>query len=120
MGKPEALRAAQIAVKSIAEYQHPYFWAPFIMIGDWIGKEGMQKETAFSASSDLDTLTGRAVIKEVQSYFSRLGYSPVPADGIMGSKTRTAIKAFQRDHSLNIDGKIDEELIEQLHLKMRR
>ena len=80
----------------------------------------MQKETASSASSDLESLTGGAIIKKVQSHLSRLGYSPGPVDGIMGSKTRTAIKAFQRDRGLNVDGKIDEELIEHLHLKIRR
>jgi peptidoglycan hydrolase-like protein with peptidoglycan-binding domain len=37
-------------------------------------------------------------------------------DGIIGSKTSTAIKAFQRDHGLYADGKINKELIEQLYL----
>ncbi len=35
MSKPEALRQAQIALRSLPEYQHPYYWAPFVMIGDW-------------------------------------------------------------------------------------
>ena len=35
MSKPEALRQAQIALKSIPDYKHPYHWAPFVMIGDW-------------------------------------------------------------------------------------
>ena len=118
MGKPEALRAAQLALKSMPKFSHPFHWAPFVMIGDWIGGGGLQKESASSASSDLESLTGRAVIKKVQSYLSRLGYSPGPADGIMGSNTRTAIKAFQRDNGLYVDGKINEELIE--HLKIRR
>ena len=33
--KAKALRNAQIALKSIPAWSHPYFWAPFIMIGDW-------------------------------------------------------------------------------------
>lgn len=35
MSKPEALRQAQLALKRLPQYQHPYYWAPFVMIGDW-------------------------------------------------------------------------------------
>jgi len=35
MSKPEALRQAQLALKAIPGYEHPYYWAPFVMIGDW-------------------------------------------------------------------------------------
>jgi CHAT domain-containing protein len=36
MNKAQALRQAQLMVKSMAEYHHPYYWAPFILIGDWM------------------------------------------------------------------------------------
>jgi len=36
MNKPEALRQAQITLKSMPAYKHPYYWAPFVMIGDWM------------------------------------------------------------------------------------
>lgn len=35
MSKPEALRQAQLAMRKLPPYQHPYYWAPFVMIGDW-------------------------------------------------------------------------------------
>jgi len=35
MEKPEALREAQLWLKSREEYAHPFYWAPFEMIGDW-------------------------------------------------------------------------------------
>jgi CHAT domain-containing protein len=35
MSKPKALQQAQVALKSMPQYQHPFYWAPFIMIGDW-------------------------------------------------------------------------------------
>ena len=35
MSKPEALRQAQIVLKHMPQYSHPYYWAPFVMIGDW-------------------------------------------------------------------------------------
>lgn len=36
MSKPEALRQAQTSIRNMSAYEHPYYWAPFVMIGDWI------------------------------------------------------------------------------------
>jgi len=44
MGKPEALRAAQLTLKSMPQYRHPYHWAPFVMIGDWIDQKSSSKK----------------------------------------------------------------------------
>jgi len=35
MSKAEALRTAQEAMRGMKGYEHPFYWAPFIMIGDW-------------------------------------------------------------------------------------
>ena len=35
MGKAAALRKAQIKLSQIPEFQHPYYWAPFLLYGDW-------------------------------------------------------------------------------------
>jgi len=34
-GKAEALRGAQVALMKDSRYAFPYFWAPFILVGDW-------------------------------------------------------------------------------------
>ena len=35
MSKAEALQKAQIEMMQDAQYAHPYYWAPFMLIGDW-------------------------------------------------------------------------------------
>jgi CHAT domain-containing protein len=34
--KAEVLRQAQLNLLSNEKYQHPYFWAPFVLIGNWL------------------------------------------------------------------------------------
>ena len=34
-GKAEALRNAQMTVRQNPKFQHPYYWAGFILFGDW-------------------------------------------------------------------------------------
>jgi CHAT domain-containing protein len=34
--KAEALRSAQLALLKQPQYQHPYYWAPFILLGNWL------------------------------------------------------------------------------------
>jgi len=35
LNKAEALRQAQIALQGQPQYAHPYYWAPFILMGNW-------------------------------------------------------------------------------------
>ena len=50
----------------------------------------------------------------VQRELSRLGYRPGPIDGISGPLTRAAIRAFQRDNGLAVDGIASAELLRTL------
>lgn len=34
--KAEALRQAQLKLLKIPAYSHPYFWAPFVLVGNWL------------------------------------------------------------------------------------
>ncbi|MGD1921003.1 MAG: CHAT domain-containing protein, partial [Pleurocapsa sp.] len=34
--KSQALREAQIALMHSEQYSHPYYWAPFILVGNWM------------------------------------------------------------------------------------
>ena len=49
-------------------------------------------------------------IANLQRALRRLGYDPGPVDGIPGARTRAAIRAFQADAKLPVNGQISERL----------
>ncbi|MEO1187378.1 MAG: CHAT domain-containing protein, partial [Cyanobacteria bacterium J06636_27] len=36
MSKTEALRQAQISLIKQRGFKHPFYWAPFVLIGNWL------------------------------------------------------------------------------------
>lgn len=36
VGKAQALREAQLSLLKSTQYQHPYYWAPFVLVGNWL------------------------------------------------------------------------------------
>ena len=53
-------------------------------------------------------------VRRVQEGLARLGYRPGPVDGIAGAQTREAIRAYQRDHGLLVDGHATPELADHI------
>ncbi|NDY72203.1 peptidoglycan-binding domain-containing protein [Desulfobacter hydrogenophilus] len=51
---------------------------------------------------------------KVQKKLSALGYAPGPADGMMGNKTRKAIKKFQKSRGLKATGTLDSHTLNLL------
>ena len=45
-----------------------------------------------------------SAVKELQTKLTELGYSCGTIDGKYGDKTAAAVKAFQKDHNLTVDG----------------
>ena len=58
----------------------------------------------------------RLQIAKVQAALQQLGYKVGKIDGKLGSKTRAAIKAFQKAQHLSVSGEITPELLEQLRI----
>lgn len=50
----------------------------------------------------------------VQEGLARLGYSPGPADGLLGDRTRDAIRQFEQDRNLPQTGTITDELAREV------
>lgn len=56
----------------------------------------------------------RRLVREIQQRLATLGYDPGPADGVMGRRTREAIRAFQKQQGLSEDGKPSNGLLASL------
>ena len=54
-------------------------------------------------------------IQAMQRKLNELGYDAGSADGLMGTKTRSAIVAFQRDSGLSSDGRASVDLLAKLN-----
>jgi hypothetical protein len=50
-------------------------------------------------------------VANVQSRLHYLGYNPGPVDGIYGKRTENAIRAYQRDHGLDVNGRVSAALV---------
>ena len=47
------------------------------------------------------------VIRQIQGILQERGYGPGPLDGVLGKKTREALRRFQKDHHLAVTGEIN-------------
>jgi peptidoglycan hydrolase-like protein with peptidoglycan-binding domain len=52
--------------------------------------------------------------RAIQRRLAELGYKPGPVDGLVGPRTRAAIRAFERDHGLAETGQASPEVIAEL------
>ncbi len=59
---------------------------------------------------------GGSVVVQVQQRLARSGYYRGPIDGLIGGGTRSAIRTWERDHGLSIDGRIDNRLLSTMDL----
>lgn len=55
------------------------------------------------------------LILALQKALTKLGYNTGQADGIIGPLTRKRIRAFERDHKLQVTGRISGRLVEAIH-----
>jgi peptidoglycan hydrolase-like protein with peptidoglycan-binding domain len=52
-------------------------------------------------------------IRELQRLLNRLGYSAGTADGVIGSRTRDAIRAFERAQGMEVRGRATDVVLER-------
>jgi hypothetical protein len=59
----------------------------------------------------------RSVVVQVQERLARAGYYHGRIDGVMGSQTHSAVRAYQRAHNLRVDGAINDQLLGTMRLR---
>ena len=67
-----------------------------------------------SAETPPEQLSPKEMVRRSQEMLAKLGFDPGPADGLMGAKTRDAIRQFQKQKGLPVDGEVTAELLEKL------
>ena len=60
-----------------------------------------------------------SAVGRVQTGLTRLGYNPGPVDGKLGSRTQSAIRSYQRDHGLLVDGRPTVELAKHIEQQLQ-
>ena len=64
--------------------------------------------------STLGDVDRAALVKKIQTLLAGQGFDPGPADGVAGSRTRDAVKAYQRENGIAQTGQIDGALVAAL------
>ena len=78
----------------------------------------LKGETALPArTSKPDELAknSQELVLALQKALTKLGYNTGQADGIIGPLTRKRIRAFERDHKLQVTGRVSGRLVEAIH-----
>jgi len=75
------------------------------------------------AATSVDEMTPemrRAYIRGIQEELAVHSYDPGPTDGLLGPMTHTAIRKYQRDAGLRVDGVASKELLDHLKFSQPR
>lgn len=60
-----------------------------------------------------------SAVSQVQAGLAKLGYDPGPIDGTMGARTGSAIRAYQTDNRLLVDGRPSFELAQHIDNRLK-
>ncbi|WP_417697676.1 peptidoglycan-binding domain-containing protein [Psychromonas sp.] len=71
----------------------------------------VQKKAVTTTRTTTKAVSGQSLVLQTQQQLNRLGYKAGKADGLMGKNTREAIKRFQKQHNIRVDGKSSSALL---------
>ncbi|WP_321505199.1 peptidoglycan-binding domain-containing protein [Breoghania sp.] len=70
--------------------------------------------SASSPTGSIGNAMPRETVRSAQSLLSRLGYGPVTVDGLMGGETASAVRRFQLDRGMSLDGQLGDDVLAAL------
>ena len=89
-----------------------------INMGDPAWKKGSTAQAAPAAGAAPQAVAAQPnlnqAVSNLQSQLAARGYDPGPIDGVMGERTRQAIRAYQRDKQMPVDGQVSQALVSSL------
>lgn len=90
-----------------------------VNLGQPAWKQSQQAQAAAAPAGYPQQPAYDNVIATIQTDLNRLGYDAGTADGVLGPRTSEAIRRYQRDHSLLVDGRATPELANHIHSQGR-
>jgi osmotically inducible lipoprotein OsmB len=72
----------------------------------------------WKSSPNERSTSGGAAVRSIQADLARLGYDPGPTDGAAGARTRTAIRQYQQNNGLAVDGTPSSSLAEHIRTRL--
>lgn len=105
-------------VSGLGSYHYHHGYGPHLHPNGVCPYSITTTDTKKSTSTNIQKSTSltKAKIIQVQEKLNKLGYNCGKADGIIGKKTKDAIKAFQKDNGLVADGIIGPKTLKALGL----
>jgi hypothetical protein len=92
-----------------------YHWDCNLLLGHCVGAGPFPVLARGVAAGDAtQAVTQTADIREAQTALARLGFDPGPADGVVGPRTRAAVRAFQQASGLTANGNLTGDVLERL------
>ena len=76
-------------------------------IWKWFGRGQSRQQSGRTGSN---SQRRSSLVADTQESLAQLGYDPGPADGLMGPRTEAAIREYQVDHGLLVNGRPSSEL----------
>lgn len=70
--------------------------------------------SATEETGSIGSSPARGTVRAVQKVLADLGYGPISVDGLLGAETAGAVRRFELDRGMPIDGQLDEPLFAAL------
>ncbi|MGE0861244.1 MAG: peptidoglycan-binding protein [Gammaproteobacteria bacterium] len=87
-----------------------------VNMGDPAWKQGQSAAPVAAAAAPVAQAQPNLnqAVMNLQAQLAAKGYDPGPVDGVMGERTRAAIRAYQRDRQMPVDGQVTQALVTSL------